>query len=74
MLKVQYVGPRVKISNHGVTYRKSKEVIKHRDIKEITIPFNKSFFHVLNSIRGALIAAKSSLDARVIEENNNVIR
>ena len=52
------------------------QVIKHQKIQEITTPFNKSFFHVLNSIRGALIAGKPSLDAKVIGENdkdNNMI-
>jgi hypothetical protein len=46
------------------------QVIKHQKIQEITTPFNKSFFHVLNSIRGALIAGKPSLDAKVMEANN----
>ena len=46
------------------------QVIKNKQIQEITTPFNKSFFHVLNSIRGALIAGKPSLDAKVMEENN----
>ena len=46
------------------------QVIKNKQIQEITTPFNKSFFHVLNTIRGALIAGKPSLDAKVIEENN----
>ena len=52
------------------------EVIKHNNIKEITTPFNKNFFHVLNSICGGLITAKPSLDAKVLEENdkdNNMI-
>jgi len=52
------------------------EVIKHNNIKEITTPFNKNFFHVLNSICGALITGKPSLDAKVLEENdkdNNMI-
>ena len=46
------------------------QVIKNKQIQEITTPFNKSFFHVLNSIRGALIAGKPSLDAKVMEENH----
>lgn len=53
-----------------------KQVIKNENIKEITTPFNKSFFHVLNSIRGALITGRPSLDAKVIEEkdkDNNMI-
>ena len=54
------------------------EVIKHQNVKEITTPFNKSFFHVLNSIRGALIAGRPSLDAKVLEEkdkdNNMLVR
>ncbi len=52
------------------------QVIKNKKIKEITTPVNKSFFHVLNSIRGALITGRPSLDAKVIEENdkdNNLI-
>jgi len=52
------------------------EVIKHNNIKEITTPFNRNFFHVLNSICGALITGKPSLDAKIMEENdkdNNMI-
>ncbi len=52
------------------------EVIKHNNIKEITTPFNRNFFHVLNSICGALITDKPSLDAKVLEDNdkdNNMI-
>jgi hypothetical protein len=44
------------------------QVIKHKKIKEITTPFNKNFFHVLNTIKGALITGKPSLDAKVLEE------
>ena len=54
------------------------EVIKHQNVKEITTPFNKSFFHVLNSIRGGLITGRPSLDAKVLEEkdkdNNMLVR
>lgn len=46
------------------------QVIKHKNIQEITVPFNKCFFHVLNTLRGALITGKPSLRAKVIEENN----
>ena len=52
------------------------QVIKHNNIKEITTPFNRNFFHVLNSICGALITGKPSLDAKVLEENdkdNNMV-
>ena len=45
-------------------------MIRHKKIKEITTPFNKNFFHVLNTIKGALITGKPSLDAKVIEEYN----
>ncbi|WP_373030895.1 hypothetical protein [Sulfurovum sp.] len=51
------------------------EVIKHKKIKEIITPFNKNFFHVLNTIKGALITGRPSLDAKVFEEmdkNNNM--
>lgn len=43
-------------------------VIKDKKIKEITVPFNKKFFHVLNTVKGALITGKPSLNAKVIEE------
>ena len=46
------------------------EVIRHKKIKEIMTPFNKNFFHVLNTLKGALITGKPSLDARVLEEND----
>jgi len=52
------------------------KLIKHNNIKEITTPFNKNFFHVLNSICGALITGKPSLDAKVLEaydKDNNMI-
>ena len=42
-------------------------VIKHKNLKMITAPFNKDFFHVFNTIKGALITGKPSLDARVKE-------
>ncbi|MCW8821025.1 MAG: hypothetical protein OQK45_02270 [Sulfurovum sp.] len=45
-------------------------VIKHKKIKEITTPFNKNFFHVLNTMKGALISGKPSLDVKVTGENN----
>ncbi len=44
------------------------QVIHHKKIKEITTPFNKNFFHVLNTLKGTLITGKPSLDAKVIEE------
>jgi YesN/AraC family two-component response regulator len=43
-------------------------VIQHKKIKEITAPFNKTFFHVLNTLKGALITGKPSFDAKVTEE------
>lgn len=52
------------------------EVIKHKKIKEIITPFNKNFFHVLNTIKGALITGRPSLEAKVFEQmdkNNNII-
>ncbi len=54
------------------------QVIQHKNIKEITTPFNKCFFHVLNTLRGSLITGKPSMDAQVIEEydkdNNMLVR
>lgn len=46
------------------------KVIKDKSIKNITVPFNKNFFHVINTLKGALITSKPSLDAKVIEEHN----
>jgi len=44
------------------------KVIHDKQIKLITAPFNKNFFHVLNTVKGALITGKRSLDAKIIEE------
>ena len=52
------------------------QVIHHKKIKEITTPFNKCFFHVLNTLRGSLITGKPSLVVKVVEENdkdNNMV-
>jgi len=51
-------------------------LIQHKKIKEITVPFNKNFFHVLNTIKGTLITGKPSLDAKVFrqyDKNENMI-
>lgn len=45
-------------------------VIKDKNIREITVPFNKNFFHVINTVKGALITGKPSFDAKAIEEVN----
>ena len=45
-------------------------IIQYKKIKEITAPFNKDFFHVLNTLKGALITGKPSLDTKIIEEYN----
>lgn len=45
-------------------------VIKNKNLKEIRAPFNKDFFHVFNTIKGALITGKPSLDANVKEMYN----
>ena len=45
-------------------------VIKDKKIRVITAPFNKNFFHVVNTVKGALITGKPSLEAKVIEEYN----
>ncbi|MBT8349309.1 MAG: hypothetical protein HKP62_07690 [Sulfurovum sp.] len=54
------------------------QVVRHKKIKEIRTPFNKNFFHVLNTLKGALITGKPSLDTKVIEEydkdNNMILR
>ncbi|MEA2047996.1 MAG: hypothetical protein U9O64_06050 [Campylobacterota bacterium] len=42
-------------------------IIMDKKIKQITVPFNKNFFHVLNTIKGRLITGKPSIDASVIQ-------
>lgn len=52
------------------------EVIRHKKIKEIITPFNKNFFHILNTLKGSLITGKPSLEAKVTEEitkDNNIV-
>jgi len=52
------------------------KIIHHKNIKLISVPFNKNFFHVLNTVKGALITGKRSLDAKIIEEldkNNTMV-
>ena len=52
------------------------QLIQYKSIKEITVPFNKNFFHVLNTIKGALITGNPSLDAKAIKQhdkNENMI-
>jgi len=51
------------------------KLIHHKKIKLIITPFNKNFFHVLNTLKGKLITGKPSLDASVIEESdkNNIM-
>ena len=51
-------------------------LIRNKKIKVITAPFNKNFFHVLNTLKGTLITGKPSLDARVKKEydqSNNLV-
>ena len=47
-----------------------RSLIIHKKIKELITPFNKDFFHVINSLKGKLITGKPSLDTRVVEELN----
>jgi len=47
-----------------------RKLFIHKSIKELLTPFNKDFFHVINSLKGALITGKPSLDATVVEEIN----
>ena len=48
-----------------------RKLFIHKGIKELSTPFNKDFFHVMNSLKGVLITGKPSLDATVVEELNN---
>ncbi len=45
-------------------------LIQHKRIKEIRVPLNKVFFHVLNTLKGALITDKKSLDASIVGESS----
>ena len=47
-----------------------RKLFIHKGIKELMTPFNKDFFHVINSLKGVLITGKPSLDATVAEEMN----
>lgn len=47
-----------------------RKLFIHKGIKELMTPFNKDFFHVINSLKGVLITGKPSLDATVVEERN----
>ena len=47
-----------------------RKLIIHKRIKELITPFNKDFFHVINSLKGTLITGNPSLDATVEEEKN----
>lgn len=47
-----------------------RKLIVHKKIKELMTPFNKDFFHVMNSLKGQLIMGKPSLDAHIVEEMN----
>ncbi|PTB83928.1 hypothetical protein C9926_00375 [Sulfurovum lithotrophicum] len=47
-----------------------KKLIIQKKIKELVTPFNKDFFHVINSLKGKLITGKPSLEATVAEEMN----
>ena len=46
------------------------QMIHDKKIRVISAPFDQCFFHVLNTLRGALITGRPSLDAKVIEEND----
>ena len=45
-------------------------LIQHKRIKEIKVSLNKVFFHVLNTLKGALITDKKSLDASIVAESS----
>ena len=47
-----------------------RKLFIHKGIKELMTPFNKDFFHVMNSLKGVLITGKPSLEATVVEEIN----
>ena len=47
-----------------------RKLFIHKGIKELMTPFNKDFFHVMNSLKGVLITGKPSLDATIVEEIN----
>ena len=47
-----------------------RKLIIHKKIKSLITPFNKDFFHVMNSLKGQIIMGKPSLDASIVEEMN----
>lgn len=46
-------------------------IIIDKKIKQITVPVNKIFFHLLNTLKGELITGKPSIDATVIQGYSN---
>jgi len=47
-----------------------KQIIKQQHIKEIDTPFNEKFWHVLETLQGALESGKGSIST-ILEETNN---
>ena len=51
-------------------------MILREHLKEIDTPFNEKFWHVLQTLQGALESGKNSKDTKLIEKtdaNNNMI-
>jgi len=48
-----------------------KNIIKREKIKEIDAPFNERFWHVLETIEGALETGKNSVATKLQEETNS---
>lgn len=48
-----------------------KNVIRRERFKEIDTPFDERFWHVLQTIEGALETGKNSVATRLEEETNN---
>ncbi|WP_419765162.1 MAG: hypothetical protein ACNI28_01800 [Arcobacter sp.] len=49
------------------------DLIKEHKIKDITIPFNEKFWHVLQTIQGNLAQGKNSVNSKLIEDDNSIL-
>ena len=49
------------------------DLIKEHKIKDISIPFNERFWHVLQTIQGYLAQGKNSLNSKLIQDENSIL-
>lgn len=46
------------------------DLIKEHKIRDISIPFNEKFWHILQTVQGDLARGKNSIDSKLIENEN----